>query len=117
MLNLEYFTEELKEDGFEVVVFIDANKTIEHCVHEQSHQYKYKSDNNFHIYGTIDGLIGTYIRNCGMNNIQAECHVESDAEITNTRLRGAKQMEFMLHNPGIALFIDTIGLLDFDVIF
>jgi hypothetical protein len=26
MIDLEYFTEELKADGFEVVVFIDANK-------------------------------------------------------------------------------------------
>jgi hypothetical protein len=30
MIDLEYLTEELKSDGFEVAVFIDANETLEH---------------------------------------------------------------------------------------
>jgi hypothetical protein len=32
MIDLEYFTEELKTDGFEVVVFIDANEPLGHRV-------------------------------------------------------------------------------------
>jgi hypothetical protein len=30
MIDFEYFTEELKANGFEVVVFIDANEPIDH---------------------------------------------------------------------------------------
>jgi hypothetical protein len=36
---------------------------------------------------------------------------------THTHLRGSKQIDFVLTTPGIALFIKSIGLLDFDVIF
>jgi hypothetical protein len=72
MIDLEYFSEELKADGFEVVVFIDVNEAIDHGVSEKSHQHKYKSNNGFHIDGSIDGSIATYIRNCGLSNILAE---------------------------------------------
>jgi hypothetical protein len=34
MIDLEYFTEELKLDGFEVVVFIEADEPIDHSVRE-----------------------------------------------------------------------------------
>jgi hypothetical protein len=44
MTDLEYFTEELKTDGFEVAVFIDANETLEHQFRSQNHDHKYKSD-------------------------------------------------------------------------
>jgi hypothetical protein len=59
MIDLEYFTEELKTDGFEVVVFIDANETLDHRVRSQNHDHKYNSDNEFHIDGSIDGSIAT----------------------------------------------------------
>jgi hypothetical protein len=41
MIDLKYFTEELKADGFEVVVFIDSNEPIDHRVHAQNHDHKY----------------------------------------------------------------------------
>jgi hypothetical protein len=53
MIDLEYFTEELKTDGFEVVMFIDANETLNHRVRSQNHDHKYKSDKGFHIDGSI----------------------------------------------------------------
>jgi hypothetical protein len=117
MINLEYFTEELKTDGFEVVVFIDAYEPIDHRVRTQNHGHKYKSESGVHIDGSIDGSIETYIQDCGLSNMPAECHAESGAEIPNTHLRESKQIEFFLATPGIALFIQSIGLLDFDVIF
>jgi hypothetical protein len=117
MIDLEYFTEELKTDGFEVVVLIDANKPIDHSVRAHSHQHNYKTNNGFHIDGLIYGAITTYIQNCGLINILAKHHAALDAEIPNTHLRGSKQIDFVLATPGIALFIDPIGLLDFDVIF
>jgi hypothetical protein len=40
MIDLEYFMEELKTDGFEVVVFIDANETLDHRVRSQNHDHK-----------------------------------------------------------------------------
>jgi hypothetical protein len=55
MIDLEYFTEDLKADGFEVVVLIDANKPICHRVHAHNLDHKYKSKSGFHIDGSIDG--------------------------------------------------------------
>jgi hypothetical protein len=117
MIDLEYFTEELKTDGFEVVVFIDANKPLYHRIRLHNHDHKYKSDKGFHIDGSSDGSIATYTQNCGLSNILSERHAESGAEIPNTDLRGSKQIDFVLTNAGIVLFIQSIGLLDFDVIF
>jgi hypothetical protein len=117
MIDLEYFTEELKTDGFEVVVLIDANEPLDHRYRSQNHDHKYKSDKGFHIDGSIDGSITTYTQNCGLSNILSERHDESGAEIPNTHFRGSKQMDFVLTTAGIALFIQSIGLIDFDVIF
>jgi hypothetical protein len=79
MIDLEYFTEELKTDGFEVVVFIDANEPLDHRVRLQNHDHKYKSEKGFHIDGSIDGSIATYSQNCGLSNILSEHHAESGA--------------------------------------
>jgi hypothetical protein len=117
MIDLEYFTEELKTDEFEVVVFIDANETLDHRVRLQNHDHKYKSDKAFHIDGSIDVSIATYTQNCGLSNILSERHAESGADIPNTRLRGSKKIDCVLMTAGIAPFILAIGLLDFDVIF
>jgi hypothetical protein len=75
------------------------------------------SENGFHIVGSIDGSIATYTQNCGLSNILAERHAKSGAEILNTHLRGSKQIDFVLATSGIVIFIQSIGLLDFDVIF
>jgi hypothetical protein len=98
-------------------VFIDANEPLDHRVRSQNHDQKYKSYKGVHIDGAIDGSIAAYTRNCGMSNILSERHAESGAEIPNTHLRGSKQIDFVLKTAGIALFIKSIGLLDFDVIF
>jgi hypothetical protein len=92
MIDLEYFTEELITDGFEAVVFIDANEPIDHRVRSQNHDHKYKSDKGFHIDGSIDGSIATYTQNCGLSNILSEGHAEYGAEIPDTHLRGSKQI-------------------------
>jgi hypothetical protein len=111
MIDLEYFTKELKADGFEVVVFIDVKERAD------SHQHKYKSDNGLHIDGSIDCSIANYVINCVLSNILAEHHAELDTEITNTNLGGSTQINFVLATPVIALFIGKSGLLYFDVIF
>jgi hypothetical protein len=40
MIDLEYFTEELKTNGFEVDVFIDANEMLEHRFRSHNHAHK-----------------------------------------------------------------------------
>jgi hypothetical protein len=117
MIDLEYLTEELKTDGFEVAVLIDANETIEHQFCSQNHGHKYKSEKGFHIEDSIDGSIVNYTRNCGLSSILAERHAETGTAIPNTHLRGSKQIGFVLTTAGIAPFIQAIGLLDFDVVF
>jgi hypothetical protein len=98
-------------------VFIDANETLDHRARSQNHDHKYKSDKGFHIDGSIDGSIATYTQNCGLSNILSERHAQSGADIPNTHLRGSKQIDFVLMTAGIAPFIQSIGLLYFDVIF
>jgi hypothetical protein len=117
MINLEYITEELKTDGFEVDVFIDANETLYHRFFSQNHDHKYKSDKGFHIDGSINGSNTTYTHNCGMSNTLSERHAETGTAIPNTHLRGSKQIDCVLTTAGIAPFIRAIGLLDFDVVF
>jgi hypothetical protein len=117
MIDLEYFTEELKTYGFEVPVFIDANETLDHRFRSQNHDYKYKSNKGFHIDGSIDGSIATYTHNCGLSNILSERYAETGTDFPNTHLRGLKQIDFVLKTAGIAPFIQAIGLLDFDVVF
>jgi hypothetical protein len=117
MIDLEYFTEELKTNGFEVVVFIDAKETLDHSVRSQNHDHKYKSDKRFHNDSSINGSIATYTQNCGLSNILSEPHAESGADIPNTHFRGSKQIDFVLTTAGIAPFIQSIGLLEFDIIF
>jgi hypothetical protein len=92
MIDLEYFTEELKTDGFEVPVFVDANETLEHRFGSQNHDQKYKSDKGFHIDGSINGSIATYTRNYGLSNTLSERHTETGTAIPNTHLRGSKQI-------------------------
>jgi hypothetical protein len=117
MIDLECFTEKLKTDGFEVVVFIDANETLDHRVRSQNHDHKYQSDKGFHIDGSINGSIATYTQNCGLSNFLSERHAKSGEDIPNTQLRGSTQIYFVLTTASIATFIQSIGLLDFDVIF
>jgi hypothetical protein len=112
MIDLEYFTEELKTHGFEVVVFIDANETLNHRVRSHNHDHTYKSDKGFHIDGSIDGSIATSTQNCGLSNILSERYSKSGADIPNTHLRGSKQIDFVLTTSGIAPFIQSIGLLN-----
>jgi hypothetical protein len=117
MIDLEYFTEELKTDGFEVAVFIDENETLDHQFRSQNHDHKYKSDKGFHIDGSINGSIATYTRNCGLSNTLSERHAETGTSIPNTHLRGSKQIDLALATSDIVPFIRAIGLLDFDVVF
>jgi hypothetical protein len=117
MIDLEYFIEELKTDGFEVAVLIDANETLDYRFHSQNHDRKYKSDKGFHIDGSIDDSIAAYTHNCGLSNALSDRHDETGTAIPNTHLRGSKQIDFVLTTAGIAPFIRAIGLLDFDVVF
>jgi hypothetical protein len=117
MIDLEYFTEKLKTDGFEVAMFIDANETLKHRARSQNHGHNYKLDKGLHIDGSIDGSIATYTRNCGLSNTLSKRHSETGTVIPKTHLRGSKQTDFVLTTDGIAPFIQAIGLLDFDVVF
>jgi hypothetical protein len=101
-----------------IFLIIDAKEPIEHnIVCAKNHDHKYKYENGFHIDGSIDGSLTTYIQNCGLSNILVERHAESGAEIPNTHLRGLKQIDLVLATTGIVFFMLSFGLLDFDVIF
>jgi hypothetical protein len=57
MVDLEYFVKELRDEEYEVVIFMDANQNESRCYRLQTHNLKFKSDNGFNIDGTIDGSL------------------------------------------------------------
>jgi hypothetical protein len=65
MVDLKYFVKELRDEGHEVVVFMDANQNESRCYRPQTHDQKLKSDTDFNIDGTIDGYLKTFVQNTG----------------------------------------------------
>jgi hypothetical protein len=65
MVDIEYFVREFRDEGHEVVVFMDANQNESRCYRPQTHDHKFKSDTGFN----IDGSLKTFVQNTGLHNI------------------------------------------------
>jgi hypothetical protein len=61
MVDLEYFVKVLRDEGHEVVVFMDANQNEARYYRPQSHDQNFKSDTGFNVDGTIDGSLKTFV--------------------------------------------------------
>jgi hypothetical protein len=61
MIDLEYFAKLLRAKGHNIFLFIEANEGFEHRFQPQVHKVVFKTDNGFHVDGTIDGSLRKFM--------------------------------------------------------
>jgi hypothetical protein len=97
LIDLQYFIQELKQEGEEVIVFMDTNQDDQHTYQPQEHNECFKTRSGFHIDGSIDRSLRTFMANCGLTNALTDVHVE---QVPNTHVRGSKKIDFALVKDG-----------------
>jgi hypothetical protein len=115
MVDLEYFVKELRDEGHEVVVFMDANQNVSRCYRPQTHDRKFKSDNRFNIDGTIDGSLKKNVQNTGMHNILNTKH--GDKNVPPSSFPGSSVIDYVYVSEGLLEHIVGIVMLSFDAVF
>jgi hypothetical protein len=109
LINLQYHVEKLKTDGHEVLIFMDANQTEEQLYQTPTHNEKFVTNKGFHVDGSIDGSLQSFIHNCGLINVLRRRH---EGVVPNTHARGSAQIDFTLITYGLDDHIVDVGLLD-----
>jgi hypothetical protein len=109
LIDVQYFVQELQQGGDEVILFLDANQDEHQSYRPHEHDECFKTKGGFHVDGSIDGSLRTFMSNCGMTNALTNVHLE---QVPNTHVRGSKQIDFALVTDGIRPCIKAIGLLD-----
>jgi hypothetical protein len=115
MVDLEYFIRELRDEGHEVVVFLDANQNESRCYRPRTHDQKFKSDTGFNIDGNIDGSLKTFFENTGLHNILNTKH--GDEIVPPTRCPSSSVIEYVYVSKGLLEHVICIGMLSFDAVF
>jgi hypothetical protein len=70
---------------------MDANQTEEQTYQPQMHNIKLVTRKGFHVDGSIDRLLQTFIHNCGLINVPRQMH---EGVVPNTHVRGSMQIVF-----------------------
>jgi hypothetical protein len=109
IIDLQYFIQELQQEGEEVILFRDENQYDQHMYRPQEHNACFKTRKEFHIDGSIDGSLSTFISNCGLTNTLMDVYAE---QVPNTHVRESKQIDVALVMYGIRPCNKAIGLLD-----
>jgi hypothetical protein len=99
LIDVQYFVQELQQEGEEVILFLDTN---------QDDQQTYRPQEHNHVDGSIAGSLCTFMANCGLTNALMNVHAK---QVPNTHVRGSKQIDFALLTDGIRPCIKAIGLL------
>jgi hypothetical protein len=105
--------QDLQEKGHEIIVMIDANQSEGQYYQSQLHNEKFRTEQGFHVDGSIDGSIQTFMSNCGLDNAITLMH---DGVVPNTHMRGSSQIDFRLTSVGLRDYIEKVGLLDNSVL-
>jgi hypothetical protein len=115
LIDLQYFVQELQYQDLqhEVIVMIDANQYEDQQYFEQGHTSQYVTSNHFHVDGSIDGSLHTFIVNCGLRNVLRELH---GGVVPRTHMHGSKQIDFVLNNGRLTDSIEASGSLDCSVL-
>jgi hypothetical protein len=115
LIDLQYFVQELQSQDLqhEVFVMIDANQDEDQQYCDQGHPTQYMTSNYFHVDGSIDGSLRTFMGKCGLRNALREFH---GGFVPNTHMRGSTQIDFVLTTGGLTDSIEAIGLLDCSVL-
>jgi hypothetical protein len=85
LIDLEYFVKDLKDANNEVLIFLDANENETHQLQAQTHDVKFVTKNGFHVDGSIDGSLHTFMRTCGLLDVIKELN---EGTPPNTHNRG-----------------------------
>jgi hypothetical protein len=115
LIDLQYFVQELQSQDLqhEVVVMIDANQDEDQQYCDQGHTTQYTTSKYFHVDGSIDGSLHTFMGSIGLRNALREFH---GGVVPNTHTRGSKQIDFVLTTGRLTDSIEAIGLLDCSVL-
>jgi hypothetical protein len=108
LIDLQYFVQELQQEGDNVILFLDANQDEHQMYRSQEHNECFKTKCGSHVDGSIDGSLRTFTANCRLTNALTDVHSE---QVPNTHVSGSKQIDFALVMDGIRPCIKAIGLL------
>jgi hypothetical protein len=97
--------QELQQEGEEVILFLDSNQDDQQTYRRQEHNECFKRRSGFHVDGSIDGSLCTFMVNCGLINALMDVHSE---QVPNTHVRGSKHMYFALVTYAIGLLDESI---------
>jgi hypothetical protein len=109
LIDLQYHVEKLKTDGNEVIIFIDANQAEEQVYQAPTHNEKFVTQKGFHVDGSIDGSLKSFIQNCGLINVLRRMN---EGVVPITHARGSSQIDFPLITSGLSEHVVDVGLLD-----
>jgi hypothetical protein len=113
LLDLQYFVEELKVKGHEVLILMDANQAEEQTLQPQRHNTNLVRNKGFHVDGSIDGSWERFMQKWGLVNFLKQMH---EGIVPNTHVRGSVQLDFPLITIDLAEHVMDVGLLDRSVL-
>jgi hypothetical protein len=87
---------------------IDVNQDEDQQYCDQGHTPQYTTNKHFHVDGSIDGSLHTFMGNCGLRNALHEFH---GGVVPNTHMRGSNHIDFVLPTGGLTDSIEAAGLL------
>jgi hypothetical protein len=93
LIDMEYLVKDLKDANHEVLIFMDANKNETHQFQAQIHVVNFVTKQGFHVDGSIDGSLHTFMRNFGLLNVIKEIN---EGTTPNTHNCGSQQIDFIL---------------------
>jgi fructose-1,6-bisphosphatase/inositol monophosphatase family enzyme len=112
MLDLEYFVEELRDEGHEVVIFMDANQTSLDVINNKITFLNSNQIRVFNIEGTIDSLLKNFVQNKGLHNILNTKHGEENR--SSIQSLGSSAIDYVYVLEGLLEHVVGIGMLNFD---
>jgi hypothetical protein len=113
LIDLQYHVEKLKAAGHEVLIFMEANQAEEQVYQAQTHNEKFVTQKGFHVDGSIDRSLQSFIQNCGLIHILRRMY---EGVVRNTHARGSAQIDFPLITAGLDEHVLDVGLLDRSVL-
>jgi hypothetical protein len=113
LIDLQYFVEKVKSTGHEVLILMDANRAEEQTYQPQYHNITLVKEKGFHVDGTIDGSLQSFMQKCGLINILRQMHEDG---VPNTHARGSVQIYFRLITSGLGEHVLDVGLLNRSVL-
>jgi predicted AAA+ superfamily ATPase len=69
LIDLQYHVEKLKTYGHEVLIFMDTTQAEEQVYQAPKHNEKFVTKKVFHVDGSIDGSLQSFIQKCGLINV------------------------------------------------